>query len=136
MDILEESFPDKNLADAMYAIEPEIEILSITDERLKVLAEELSNETSRAILNCIFEGKRTAGEIASILNMSLPLVGYHIERLLKANIIRIAGIELNSKRREKKVYDAKKVAIMVHEMSTLCMIHSVERKNSTSSELY
>lgn len=115
MDILEESFPDKKLVDSytLYTIEPEIEILSITDERLKVLAEELSNETSRAILNCIFEGKRTAGEISGTLNMSLPLVGYHIERLLKTNIIRISGIELNSKRREKKVYDAKKVAIII-----------------------
>lgn len=115
MDILEESFPDKKLVDAyaMYTVEPEIEILSITDERLKILAEELSNETSRAILNCIFEGKKTAGEIAGIMNISLPLVGYHIERLLKANIIRIAGVELNSKRREKKVYDAKKVAIII-----------------------
>lgn len=112
---MEESVSGRNMADSysVYTYEPEIEILSLTDERLKILGEELSNDTSRTILNYIFEGKRTAGEIATTLNLSLPLVIYHVERLLKTNIIKIAGVELNSKGRQKKVYDAKKVAIVI-----------------------
>ncbi len=115
LDIVAEGLQDKNTADsyATYTYEPEVEILSMTDERLKILGEELSNDTSRAILNCIFEGKRTTGEIANTLNLSLPLVIYHIERLLKTNIIKIANVELNSKGREKKVYDAKRAAIII-----------------------
>lgn len=112
---MEESRPHENTADAcsVYAYEPEIEIVSLDDERLKILGEELSSETGRAILNCVFQGKPTAGEIASTLNLSLPLVIYHLERLMKTTIIKIAGVELNSRGREKKVYGAKKVAIVI-----------------------
>jgi predicted transcriptional regulator len=100
-------------ASAIYSIEPEIEIVSISDKRLKVLGEELSNENSCAILNCIMQGKKTAGEIATTLNLSLPLVVYHIQRLLQSKMIRIDGIELNSKGREKKIYNINKAAIII-----------------------
>lgn len=97
----------------VYTYEPRIEILSIRDERLKTLGEALSNDTSRAILGCIMEGNTTAAQIASALNLSLPLVVYHLERLLKTNIIKIADVELNSKGRDRKIYGAKKIAIFI-----------------------
>jgi DNA-binding Lrp family transcriptional regulator len=112
---MEESRPHENTADShsVYAYVPEIEIISLDDERLKILGEEISSDTGRAILSCIFQGKTTAGEIARTLNLSLPLVIYHIERLMKTTIIKIAGVELNSKGRERKVYGAK-AAIVIH----------------------
>lgn len=111
-----ESLPSEqpvDYASEKYALESEIEIMTISDKRLKVLGEELSNENSCAILSCIMQGKKTASEIAIALNLSLPLVVYHIQRLLHSNIIRIDGIELNSKGREKKTYGANKAAIII-----------------------
>lgn len=91
----------------------EIEIFSLGDTRLKVLMEELLNETSRSILNAIFEGRQTAGEIASYLNLSVSLVVYHLDRFVQTGIIKISGTEVNSKNRKMKLYDSKKKAIII-----------------------
>lgn len=91
----------------------EIEIFSLPDERLRLLMEELSNETSQSIMKCILEGNRTAGEIANITNLSISLVTYHLERLLKTGIIRISNVEMNSKNKATKVYNSKKTTIII-----------------------
>jgi len=91
----------------------EIEIFSLPDERLKLLMEELSNETSQSIIKCILEGNRTAGEIASMTNLSISLVAYHLERLLKTGIIKISNVEMNSKNRATKVYNSTKTTIVI-----------------------
>ncbi len=91
----------------------EIEILSLDDERLKILLEELSNKTSRSILKSITERKQTAGEIANELNLSISLVAYHLERFLKTGLVKISNMKINSKNRENKVYDSKKIAIII-----------------------
>jgi DNA-binding transcriptional ArsR family regulator len=91
----------------------EIEILSLDDDRLKILLEELSNKTSRSILKSITERKQTAGEIANSLNLSISLVVYHLERFLKTGLVKISNVKVNSKNRENKVYDSKKIAIII-----------------------
>ncbi|WP_337861509.1 helix-turn-helix domain-containing protein [Nitrososphaera sp.] len=110
-----ENLPSEDTGDlASYSFATEVEILSIDDERLKILGEELSNETARAILRCLVDGRKTAGEIASALNISLPLVSYHMARLSKADVVHVTSVDLNSKGREMKKYDHKKSAIIIH----------------------
>lgn len=91
----------------------EIDVLTLDDERLKMLLEELSNESSRTILKSVIERKQTAGEIATELNLSISLVVYHLERFLKTGLVKISNVKINSKNRENKIYDSKKVAIII-----------------------
>lgn len=111
-----EEIPSKNnsiINSSVIDCPEEIEIFSLPDERLRLLMEELSNETSQSIMKCILEGNRTAGEIANMTSLSISLVAYHLERLLKTGIIRISNVEMNSKNKATKVYNSKKTTIVI-----------------------
>lgn len=116
MDDQNRNFSDmksKTVESSVIECTDEIVILSLDDERIKILLEELSNETSRSILKSITERKQTAGEIANSLNLSISLVVYHLERFLKTGLVKISNLKVNSKNRENKVYDSKKIAIII-----------------------
>ncbi len=90
-----------------------IEILSTDDERLSIIGEELSNETGRAILNKLFEGVGTVSEISTSLEISIPLVRWHIQRLSKANLIKIDHTKLSSKNKSIHQYKPTKFAFVI-----------------------
>lgn len=90
-----------------------IEILSTDDERLSIIGEELSNETGRAILNKLFEGVGSVSEISVSLNISIPLVRWHIQRLAKTNLIEIDHTRLSSKNRSIHQYKPIKFAFVI-----------------------
>lgn len=80
-------------------IDPErlAEVIATDDGRIKAIGEIFANDTSRRILSRIFEGIDTPGKLSSTLGFSLPLVLYHLKKLEKSGLIRVATVGLSSK---------------------------------------
>ncbi len=57
-------------------------------EELKLMGEELDNDTGRAIFILIYNGTETISEIAEKLDISMQLAGYHVEKLRMAGLIK------------------------------------------------
>ena len=91
----------------------DIEIFSTDDEKLKIFAEVISSDPSRAILNLLFKHEMTANEIALKTGMSLQLVKYHLEKMKKIELISVSKVEKNSKSRDMNYYKAAKFAIVI-----------------------
>ncbi|MGC8558728.1 MAG: hypothetical protein ACP5NC_07050, partial [Nitrososphaeria archaeon] len=53
-------------------------------EELKLIGEELDNDTGRAVFILIYNGTETISEIAEKLDISMQLAGYHVEKLRMA----------------------------------------------------
>jgi len=56
-------------------------IVSIKDDKAKILAMELANDKGRKVLDAIFENKKSSSDLAKELNLGLPTILFHIERL-------------------------------------------------------
>lgn len=111
MDVRENS--DTKSVDVALEVEEYIEILTTDDERLKIIGEELSNDTGRAILNKLFDGVNSISAIAHSLDVSVPLVSWHIQRLSRAGLIRIQHKGLSSKNKEVMHYTPVKMALII-----------------------
>ena len=57
-----------------------VDIISTEDERLKIVGEILSSDSSRSILKLLFNQSLSANEIAQKTEMSLPLVIHHLKK--------------------------------------------------------
>ncbi len=93
----------------------EIVHVSTTKEKnTKKIALELANDTGRKILEEIYDSKRiTASEIAENLQIPLPTVLFHTERLTELNLVKVADTKLSKKFREIKYYSPAKKAILI-----------------------
>ena len=94
-------------------INDKIEILSTDDERIKAVGELLSSDSSRTILKLLFNDQMTANQIAQKMEISLPLVIYHLKKMQEAGIVKIAQTEKNTKSHDMKVYTVDKFAIVI-----------------------
>ena len=92
--------------------EAPFQILTIDDERIELLAKELSNETGRKILAELSAGSRTASELARELSLPMPTVLFHIERLVQAGLIEVKAIRPGSRGRV-KIYTSSPKAILL-----------------------
>jgi len=90
-----------------------IEIISTEDERIKIIGEELANDTGRAIFGQISQGISSSNDLAKKLKVSLPLVTWHINRLLSVGLIKIEKIEMSSKNKQMKYYGPVKTALVI-----------------------
>ena len=90
-----------------------IEIISTEDERIKIIGEELANDTGRAIFGKISQGVSSSNDLAKTLNVSLPLVTWHINRLLSVGLIKVEKIEMSSKNKQMKYYGPVKTALVI-----------------------
>jgi len=88
-------------------------VISMNDENAKIIAMELANDKGRMVLESIFEGKKSSSEVAKELNMSLPTVLFHIERLKDTGVIKVIETNLSKKFREIKYYGPTKKAILI-----------------------
>lgn len=93
-------------------IDDTLEILSTNDEKIKLFGELLSHDTSRHILNLIYEHEMTALEIARKTGLSLELVRYHVQKMIEIGIVQISKIEKNTKEQDMKYYRVSKVVII------------------------
>ena len=94
-------------------IDDNLDIFSIDDEKLKVLAKIISNKSSIEILNLLFHNEMTANEIAQKNNMSLQLVKYYLEKMQQIDLIHVSRTVKSSKARNMNYYKTSKLAIMI-----------------------
>lgn len=106
----DEDNPDSNLS---VKAEEYLEIISTEDERIKVIGEELANDTGRAIFGKVSQGVASPNDLAKALNISLPLINWHINRLLSVGLVKVEKIELSSKNKEMKYYGPVKTALVI-----------------------
>ena len=100
-------------SDFLVKAQEHIEVISTEDERIKIIGEELANDTGRAIFGKISQGVASTNDLAKSLNVSLPLVNWHINRLLGVGLIKIEKIELSSKNKQMKYYGPVKTAFVI-----------------------
>lgn len=90
-----------------------IKILATDDEKIKSFGELFTNDSSREILQLLFNEELTANQIAQKTDISLQLVKYHLNKLQDLGIVKITKIEKNSKSQDMKVYSATKFSIVI-----------------------
>jgi len=94
-------------------IDDNLDIFSIDDEKLKILAKIISNKSSIEILNLLFHNEMTAAQIAQKRNMSLQLVKYYLEKMQEIDLIHVSRTGKNSKSRDMNYYKTSKLGIMI-----------------------
>ena len=90
-----------------------IKILATDDEKIKSFGELFTNDSSREILQLLFNEELTATQIAQKTNISLQLVKYHLNKLQDLGVVKISKIEKNSKSQDMKIYTASKFSIVI-----------------------
>jgi len=100
-------------SDLSVKAEEYIEIISTEDERIKIIGEELANDTGRAIFGKISQGMASTNDLAKALNTSLPLVNWHINRLLSVGLIKVEKVGMSSKNKQMKYYGPVKTALVI-----------------------
>jgi DNA-binding transcriptional ArsR family regulator len=104
---------DQETDDLTVKAEEYLEIISTEDERIKIIGEELANDTGRAIFGKISQGIASPNDLAKALNISLPLINWHINRLLSVGLVKVEKIELSSKNKPMKYYGPVKTALVI-----------------------
>lgn len=94
-------------------IPEKIKILATDDEKIKSYAELFTNDSSREILQFLFNEELSATQIAQKTNISLQLVKYHLNKLQDLGVVTISKIEKNSKSQDMKIYSATKFSIVI-----------------------
>ncbi|QDI88482.1 ArsR family transcriptional regulator [Candidatus Nitrosopumilus sp. SW] len=90
-----------------------IKILATDDDKIKSFGELFTNDSSREILQLLFNEEMTANQIAQKTDISLQLVKYHLNKLQDLGVVKISKIEKNSKSQDMKVYSATKFSIVI-----------------------
>lgn len=90
-----------------------IEILSTDNEKIKLIGELLSNDSSRIILQLLFESEMTANQISLKTNMLVSLIIHHLKKMQEVGIVKINRIEKNTKGHDMKYYGTTKFAIVI-----------------------
>jgi len=90
-----------------------IKILATDDEKIKSFGEIFTNDSSREILQLLFNEELTASQIAQKSNVSLQLVKYHLNKLQNLGVVKISKIEKNLKSQDMKIYTASKFSIVI-----------------------
>ncbi|MGQ0795564.1 MAG: winged helix-turn-helix transcriptional regulator [Nitrosopumilaceae archaeon] len=109
----EDPSEDGNDSNLSVKAEEYLEIISTEDDRIKIIGEELANDTGRAIFGKVSQGIASPNDLAKALNISLPLINWHINRLLSVGLVKVEKIELSSKNKEMKYYGPVKTALVI-----------------------
>ena len=94
-------------------ITEKIKIMATDDVKIKSFGELLTNDSSRAILQLLFNEELTALQIAEKTKISLQLVKYHIIKLQDLGVVKVTKIEKNSKSQDMKFYSASKFSMVI-----------------------
>ncbi len=99
-------FPEDELTE-------KIKILATDDEKIKSFGELFTNDSSREILQLLFNEELSATQLAEKTDISLQLVKYHLNKLQDLGVVKISRIEKNSKSQDMKIYTASKFSIVI-----------------------
>jgi len=101
------------VGDEQIGISDRVEILSTEDQKMKAVGEILSSDSSRAILKILFDDSLTANQISQKIEISLPLVIYHLKKMQESGIVKITSVGKNTKSHDMKFYTVDKLAIII-----------------------
>lgn len=109
--------------------EDDVEIISADDDKIKLVGEIFSNDSSRKILKLLSnDNEMTANEIAQRNNMSLALTIHHLKRMQTAKMIKVSKTGISAKGQEMKYYAATNQSFLITpEKSTHLVIDSLKR---------
>src|SRR3989344_9320596 len=79
-------------------------LVDLNDDKTKKLAETITSETSRKILNQLAEKEDTENNIATLLNLPISTVHYHLQKLQEAGLIVVEEFHYSPKGREVNHY--------------------------------
>lgn len=99
--------------DQYVEVEEYIEVISTDDRRIKIIGEELGNDTGRAIFTTVSKGITSPGELAKALGVSLPLVNWHVNRLVQVGLIRVEDLKMSPKNRPVRYYGPAKTVLVI-----------------------
>ncbi|MCV0391949.1 MAG: winged helix-turn-helix domain-containing protein [Nitrosopumilus sp.] len=113
----------------MNSEDDEIEIISTDDDKIKLIGEIFSNDSSRKILKLISDGNEmTANEIAQESNMSLALAIHHLKRMQTAGMIKVSKTGISAKGQEMKYYvSTNQTFLITPEKSNSSVIESLKK---------
>jgi len=94
-------------------ITEKIKIIATDDEKIKSFGELLTNDSSRTILQLLFNEELTALQISEKTGISLQLVKYHIIKLQDLGVVKVTKVEKNSKSQDMKFYSASKFSMVI-----------------------
>lgn len=101
------------MSDVNFKTDNAVNVFSLDDVKMKILAKVISNKSSIEILNLLFHNEMTANEIAQKTNMSLQLVKHYLDKMQQIDLIQISKTEKNSKARNMNYYKTSKLAIII-----------------------
>ncbi|KYC45006.1 MAG: Helix-turn-helix domain protein [Candidatus Methanofastidiosum methylothiophilum] len=97
----------------MATLDDVLHVISTDDEKAKMVAMELANDNGRRIIDAFFIEPQSAGDLAKKLDLPMPTVMFHIERLIEIGIIDVVDTKLSRKFKDIKYYGPKKTAILI-----------------------
>jgi DNA-binding transcriptional ArsR family regulator len=87
-------------------------VLSLDDDGVGSVADALSSATSRAVLRRLGHAPAPASTVAEAVGESIQTVGYHLDRLDAAGLVRVVDTRYSPKGREMDVYAPVPVTIV------------------------
>ncbi|KYC44983.1 MAG: Helix-turn-helix domain protein [Candidatus Methanofastidiosum methylothiophilum] len=97
----------------MATLDDVLHVISTDDEKAKIVAMELANDNGRRIIDAFFIEPQSAGDLARKLDIPMPTVMFHIERLMEIGLIDVVDTKLSRKFKDIKYYGPKKTAILI-----------------------
>ncbi len=79
-------------------------LVDLNEAKTKKLAETITSDTSRKILNYLTEKEGAESIIAKELNLPLPTVHYHLQKLQEAGLVTVEEFHYSTKGREVNHY--------------------------------
>jgi DNA-binding transcriptional ArsR family regulator len=79
-------------------------LVEINDDSAKKIFKSLSSESTRSILDLLYEEPQTASDVAKSLDTSVQNAKYHLDKLKEAGLIEIIDIWYSDRGREMNVY--------------------------------
>ncbi|QLH06778.1 ArsR family transcriptional regulator [Nitrosopumilus ureiphilus] len=90
-----------------------VQIFPTDDDRLKLLGEIFSNESSRKILTLLLERELTIMNISKVSGLSPNLVIHHLKKMIDSDIVIITKESKNSRGRPLRSYRAKPAIVIL-----------------------
>lgn len=83
---------------------PNFLLVDLNEPKTKTLAETITSETSRKILNYLTEKDETEANLAKELNLPISTAHYHLQKLLEAGLVVVEEFHYSQKGREVNHY--------------------------------
>lgn len=93
-------------------------LLNLHQKESKSLAQTLSNETSRKILDYLTEKEASSSELSRKLNIPLPTIHYNLKQLVNAKLVESKEFRWSQKGKEMDIYRLAKKLVIIAPKST------------------